>query len=144
MSFDSGAVAAVIKTKLEGLSGMGSVQIGAPESVGTRVGSYVTLGSQSTGRKTTGTTERQTRFFVMFLYRVEGAETTAETTLMALVDAFMVALHADLTLGGTCADLEVNSLAADEPEYQARAGKEFREYPVIVAAKQYGTYAVNP
>ena len=127
---------------------MGDVQIGAPENVSTRVGAYVSLGSRSLARKTTGTTEGDIRFFVNFLYRLDGSTTaneeTAETVLGGLVDAFFEALHSDLTLAGTVRDLIANSLAADEPEYQLRAGKEFREYPVIVEVKQRGTYAVNP
>lgn len=144
MAYDTTAAANELVTLLQNLSGMGNVQIGSPESVGTRVGAYVTMGSQQDGRKTTGTTQRETRFFVMLAYRVDGAEATAETTLMGLVDAFMVALHADLTLNGTCTQLAVNSQVADEPEYQLRAGKEYREYPIIVTVTQQGTYAVNP
>ncbi len=144
MAFNSGAVAAQLKTVLEGLSGMAVVQIGAPESVGPRISAYVTMGGQNVSRKTTGTTQRQTRFFCMMLYRVDGAETTAETTLMSLADAFMAALYADLTLSGTCTDLEASSNLADEPEYTVRAGKEYREYPIVVIVTQQGTYEVNP
>ena len=144
MAFDNGAVAAQLKTVLEGLSGMGVVQIGAPASIGPQVGAYVTMGSQEWTRKTTGTTRRQTRFFCLFAYRLDGAETTAETTLMSLVDAFLAALAADLTLSGNVVGLEADSTAADEPEYQLRGGKEYREYPVIVTTTQQGTYEVNP
>lgn len=144
MSFDSTAVANQLVTVLTGLSGMGAAQIGAPESVGPRVMSYVTMGSQQTVRKATGVMQREGRFFCMFAYRVDGAEATAETTLMGLVDAFLAALHADLTLGGTVFSLEANSLAADEPEYQLRAGKEYREYPVMVTVTQRDGYTVNP
>ncbi len=144
MSFNSTAVANQLVTLLTGLSGMGSAQIGAPETFGPRVGSYVTMGSQNTVRKATGVIQRETRFFCMIAYRVDGAEATAETTLMALVDAFMAALHADLTLSGTVTGLEANSLAADEPDYQLRAGKEYREYPVVVTVTQRDSYEVNP
>lgn len=144
MAYNSGAAAAELVTLLQALSGMGNVQIGAPESIGTRVGAYVTLGSQQDGRKTTGTTQRETRFFVMLAYRVDGAEATAETTLMGLADGFMAAINADKTLNGTVVDAVANSQAADEPEYQLRAGKEYREYPIIVTVTQRDTYAVNP
>lgn len=144
MSYNTTAVANALVTTLSGLSGMGAVQIGAPESVGHRVVSYVTMGSQSTTRKATGIMQRESRFFVMFAYRVDGAEATAETTLMGLVDAFFVALQADLTLGGAVHAAEFSSLAADEPEYQLRAGKEYREYPVVVTVIQRDSYAVNP
>lgn len=144
MSFNSQAVANALVSVLQGLSGMGAAQIGAPESVGPRVSSYVTMGSQQTRRKTTGTTLREARFFCMLVYRVDQAETTAETTLMNLVDAFLAALHADLTLGGVVTGLEASSAAADEPDYQLRAGKEYREYPISVTVTQTGSYEVNP
>lgn len=144
MAYNASAVATEIVSLLNGLSGMGAAQIGAFESVGPRVSSYVTLGSQSTIRKTTDTTQRESRFFVMFAYRVDGAEATAETTLMDLVDDFMDAVAADLTLGGTVHATEINSQAADEPEYQLRAGKEYREYPVMLTVTQRSTYEVNP
>jgi len=144
MSFNNSAAANELVTILAGLSGMGAAQVGAPESVGPRVMSYVTLGSQASSRKTAGVMQRETRFFCMFAYRVDGAEASAETTLMDLVDAFLAALHADLTLNGTVRSLEANSLAADEPEYQLRAGKEYREYPVMVTVVQQDSYSVNP
>jgi hypothetical protein len=138
------AVANALVSVLQGLSGMGAAQIGVPESVGPRVTSYVTMGSQSANRKASGVKLRESRFFCMFVYRVDQAEATAETTLMGLVDAFLVALDADLTLGGTVNSLEVSSAGADEPDYQLRAGKEYREYPVVVTVTQQGSYAVNP
>ena len=145
MALNSGAPAAVLVTILTGLDDMGSVQIGAPASIGTRVSAWVSLGSQRTLRKATGVVQRETRYLCMLVYRVDNTnESTAETTLMALVDDFMDALHADLTLGGTVLALEAHSLAADEPDYQLRAGKEYREYPIVVVTTQQGTYEVNP
>lgn len=144
MAFNSAAVANALVSVLQGLSGLGAVQIGAPESVGPQVSAYVTMGSQSVIRKATGVVQRESRFFCMLAYRVDGAEATAETTLMSLVDAFLAALHADLTLGGTVFSLEANSQAADEPDYQLRAGKEYREYPVVVTVVQRDGYNVNP
>lgn len=144
MAFNTSAVATQLVTVLSGLTGMGAAQIGAPESVGKRVHAYVTMGSQTPVRKTTERVDREARYMVMFAYRVDNAETTAETTLMGLVDDFMQALFADLTLNGTVDSLEVSSLAADEPNYQLRAGKEYREYPVIVSVMQRDAYEVNP
>jgi hypothetical protein len=144
MAYNAAAVASALQTILSGLSGMGAVQIGAPTSVGPQVGAYVTMGSQAIVRKSAGITQREGRFFCMLVYRVDGAETTAETTLMGLADAFMDALHADLTLGGVVADLMADSQAADEPDYQLRAGREYREYPIVVTVTQRATYEVNP
>lgn len=145
MAFNAQAVADAIKTKLLALSGMGSVQIGVPESVGPRVSAYITMGSMPLVRKATEVTRREARYFVNFAYRVDGAETTAETTLMGLADAFLDALHADMTLGGTCKSIvEISSGLADTPDYQLRAGKEYREYPFIITAAQDGNYTVSP
>jgi hypothetical protein len=144
MALATKAVANQLVSILTGLSGMGTVQIGAPESFSQRVGAYVTMGSHSLSRHATGVMRRQTRYLVVFVYRLDGAEATAETALMDLVDAFLAAIHADLTLGGNCKAVEIDVGLADLPEYQLRAGKEFREYPIIVIATQDGSYTVNP
>lgn len=144
MSYNSAAVANQLATVLAGLAGMGGSQVGAPESIGKQVTSYVTFGSFSPTRKTNGVVQREQRFFCMFAYRVDGNETAAETALMGLVDAFLVALQADFTLNNTVKSLEASSQAADEPDYQLRAAKEYREYPVVVTVTQQANYAVNP
>ncbi|RMG98266.1 MAG: hypothetical protein D6706_07370 [Chloroflexi bacterium] len=139
------AAANAVVSLLQSLSGMGDVQIGAPASVGTTVSAWVTMGSAQDEIRATGTTVRRQRLLVMFVYRIPTAgETTAETSLMALVDAFFAAVNADKTLGGVVDRAEVNSLAADEPDYAMRAGLEYREYPVVVSVTQQGTYEVNP
>lgn len=144
MALDTKAVADRVVAILRGLAGMGAVQKGVPEAWSKRVDAYVTMGSQPQGRKTTGTVYRDARFFVAFCYRVDGAEETAEETLMSLVDAFQAEIYADLTLAGTCQGVELDTGLADDPEYRPYAGKEFREYPIVVTARQYGSYAVNP
>lgn len=144
MSINTLAAANGIIAVLEQLSGLATVQIGVPLSVGTTVSAWVGLGGQADVRKATAVVQKRTRFFVMFCYRVDGNETTAETALMTLVDAFTVALNADLTLGGTVKELTISSAAADEPDYQLRAGKEYREYPMVIEATQHGSYTVNP
>jgi len=144
VDMNSGAIAAELKTILEGLTGMGTVAVGAPEAIGTRTGAYVTLGSQTTVREATSVFRRTSRFFILFAYRVDGAEATAEAGLMALVDGFVTAIYSDLTLNGTALTAAVDSSAADAPDYQMRAGKEFREYPVIVSADERGAFDPNP
>ncbi|MCP4415960.1 MAG: hypothetical protein GY805_05015 [Chloroflexi bacterium] len=123
---------------------MGAAQIGAPESVGPQMISYVTLGGLQVERVATGIVQRESRYFCMLAYRVDGAESTAETTLMDAVDDVLAALHADLTLNGTVTSLDASSATADEPEYQMRAGKEYREYPIVVRVTQRDAYTVNP
>ncbi len=144
MSLDTKAGANALKTVLTGLSGMGPVQLGVPKTSGPRVSAYVVAGSQTIVRKTTGTTARDARYNATLVYRVDGAETTAETTLMDLLDAFINALEADSTVGGVCKSIEIDTSLADAPEYYIRSGKEYREYPVLVTMRQYGTFNPNP
>jgi hypothetical protein len=125
---------------LQGLAGIGGAQIGVPESIGPRVYAYLTAGGISSGRKANGVMYRDARYRIAFVYRLDGAETAAETTVMGLVDAFLAALHADLTLAGTCEAIEIDAGLADAPEYQIRAGREYREWPLTVSCRQYATY----
>lgn len=144
MSVNNAAVAARIAAILANIDGMGAVNIGAPTAVPVTVSSYVTLGSQTTQRVAQGVFEQVARFWVMFLYRVDGNETTAENALMGMVDGFVAAVMADLSLAGTVDTATVDSSAADAPDYQLRAGKEYREYPVVVTVTQRGAFAPNP
>ncbi len=143
MALNTAAVATAIIAKLTALTGMGETGIGVPESTGTRVSAYVTMGSQPNERKATQLVRRNARYFVLFAYRVGSDQATAETTLMGLVDQFLTALYADLTLGGVCKGLEIDTGLADTPDYQMRAGKEYREYPIILTAPQDATYSTG-
>lgn len=144
MAVDSTNIANAIVDVLEGLTGIGPVQIGVPKSFTERIHAFVTMAGKPMGRKNAGMTYVDHRFFVNFVYRVADAESTAETTLMALVDEFLEALHDDLTLGGVCEGLDMDVTAPDEPEYRIYAGREYRDYPVVISARQYGSYATNP
>lgn len=139
----SKAIATQLVAVLTGLSI--TAQIGAPKSVAPTVSAWVSFGSTRGLRKATGTAQRTKRFFVLFVYRLDGDETTAEQALMDAVDSFVTALYADLTLNDTCRALEVDTGLADEPDYQLRAGKEYREYPVLVECRAASeSFEVNP
>ena len=75
---------------------------------------------------------------------VAGNVTTAETDLMALVDNFQAALNADLTLAHTCDGIDIDTGLADAPDYRMFAGKEYREYPCIIIARQTGAFNPAP
>jgi hypothetical protein len=128
---------------LEGLTGMGAVQIGAPSAISTAVGAWVSLGSQQTQRVAQGVMERETRLLVMLVYRLDKNSSTAEVALMGVVDAFLEAIFADLTRGGTVEATSVDTSAADEPTYQLWAGMEYREYPLIVSVIQRTAFTVQ-
>lgn len=148
MAYDTAGVADVVKDLLTDVlvaqAGGGTVQIGAPLNLATTVSAYVTLGSQTLVLKNTGTTQRQLRLLIVLAYRVAGNEETAETVLMGLVDDIIATVYADLTLGGVVMRAELASLGADEPEYMAIAGREFRQYPLVLTVWQQSSYTVNP
>lgn len=149
MALDSVAILEQLQTTLQAVitaeAGLANaVTIGVPESPPAKIFGYVTLGSQSTERAATGIFERTTRIMVMLGYRVNGAEATAERDLSAVVDAFVTAIYADLSLGGAVQSATVDSSAADDPDYQLRVGQEYREYPMIVSVLERGAFAPNP
>lgn len=128
---------------LSGLSGS-TVQLGVPEVVGPRVSAYVVAASQIVSKKGTGVTLRDIRYNCVLAYRVDAAVATAESDLMGILDDFIDALNADLTLGKKCQGAEIDLLLADVPVYYIRAGKEFREYPILVTLRQYGAFNPSP
>ena len=140
MAFNSKAVADQLVTLLGGVTGVNLARKGVPESQSVFLEADVTLGGHTIGRKAQGLTYRDQRYLVTFSYRLAGAESTAEDALMVAVDDFLEALNADLTLAGTCQGVEIDASSADSPDYQPRAGREFREYPLVIIARQYGTY----
>ncbi len=144
MAFSSKAVANKLVAILETVSGVNLARKGIPESQAVLLEADVTKGSDELGRKTAGVVYRDARFLVTFFYRLDGDEASAEDALMDAVDDFLAKLYADLTLGGLSAETSVDTSQADSPEYQPRAGREFREYPVAVIVRQYGSYNVNP
>jgi len=120
------------------------VQWGVPESASTRLSAYVTVGSQSPERKTSATVVRWTRYMVLLAYRVDNNEQSAEQALAAAVEGIQAAIQNDLTLGSVAADAEIDLGLADDPQYRMTAGREYREYPIIIALKQYGSYNIEP
>lgn len=131
---------------LAGLSGMGAdvVTMGVPESIGPRLSAYVVSASRVITKKATGITASDPRFNCVLAYRADGDVAAAEYQLIGVLDAFIDALNADLTLGGVCYGVEIDLTLSDTPQYFIRAGKEFREYPVLVTLRQYGAFNPRP
>lgn len=137
MAFDTlGPLEALIEL-LGDLDGVRKVYRGVPESVDNRLCAYVALAGQRVGRPTLRVMERKANYFVGLVYRVQGAEATAETTLAETLDALVLALDADRTLGGTAVNIELDLSLADRPEYRDLAGQEYRNYPVMVTVTQH-------
>lgn len=143
MGFNSSAVAARLVQVLEGIGV--PARIGAPQALTQRVSAWVGLGGMDVQLVATCVTQRTTRFYVLFCYRIdnEGAVAETETALMVAVDGFLEALYGDLSLDGLVDQVAVSAAMADEPNYQVRAGREFREYPVVVMCDEQGAYEVN-
>lgn len=108
----------------------------------------ITLAGVTTTLRTTGGTQVDIRYRINLLVRLAGAtagtETTAEGVLLGLVAQLLAALTADLTLAGTCHGLAIELAGGDDPGYVSAANAEYREYPLIVTCRQYGTFATNP
>lgn len=141
MSFDTTYGANHILALLAGLEGIGGVQIGVPESIGPRIYGYVTAASQSLAKKSVGGRwAREARYTATLAYRLDGQESTAETALMLLLDAFIEALLSNQILSDGSQITAIDTGLADLPEYVARAAKEFREYPIIITIQQFAEF----
>lgn len=142
MAFNTAAPLNQLITILTAISGIRQVYKGAPENFAKNVVAYVAAGQQDIRRHTTGTTRRRASYFVGLAYRVSDAEADAEGILCDSLDAFIAAVMADLTLNGTCKETVLDFTLASAPEYEVRAGREFRVYPLLVHCTQDGTYAL--
>lgn len=137
MSFNTAAGANALLAVVQGLSVDG--QIGVPESVNKRLYATVTAAGQTYSKLTLGAnagrTMRDARYMVTLVYRMDGGEAAAEAALMAKLDALALALKPGTeTAGGLVVAFETG--LADTPDYQVRAGKEFREFPILVTLRQ--------
>lgn len=144
MSLNALAPLDALVTMVTAISGVQTVFRGAPESLPTRVSAYVTLGGHTIDSDEFHGLERVARYLVVFGYRVMGAESTAEATIAAAVDAFEVAFFA-ARLAGTglfatattqVEDGGLDVSGADSPEYAVYAGQEYRLYPLLVTVSQ--------
>jgi hypothetical protein len=144
VAYSLAPVAARLVTILTGLSGLSAAAVGygPPMTLDQRITAWVSVGSQPTTPKTTGIMARDSRLFVLFEIRIDGDQAAAELLLMPLIDAFMAAIYVDLTLAGTCRGVELDTGLSESPEYQVRAGKAVRQYPVIVTVRQYAPHNV--
>jgi hypothetical protein len=146
MALDTAAPLARLVAVLQGLSGLQTVYVGVPESIGPQIAAYVALAGQSMPNETIDIAQREARYFCAFAYAVAGAEATAETTIAGLIDAFQVALLAERDSGmNSGSGPIVDSLGwdfslGDRPDYQPIAGQEFRVWPCLVTVTQHASY----
>lgn len=145
MAVDPTATAQRLVAVLSGLTGMQSVMLGVPESLGTRVAAYVTFDRWGVDDRIGGLGRYEVDFQVTFGYRVAGAEPAVETDLMAMVGRFTAAVMAErrTQFAGTCSSVPAgfpDFSRAASPQYAPFAGVEFRLYPGIVRAIFQETY----
>lgn len=137
MAFDSVGPLNYLKTTLAGIAGVNQTYKGVPESIGRRVSAIVAVGGQRLEFEAMRVVARDAGYFVEFAYRIaENDEGTAEDTLAGFLDAFLVALYADQTLGGTCEWIDLDFGLMSDPSYRPTAGQEFRIAPLMVWARQ--------
>lgn len=136
MAWDSAGPLNHLNTLLAGIAGVGQTTKGIPESVGARVSASVSVGGQRLEFDAFKILERMAGYFVEFAYRVQGNEGAAEDQLATFLDAFLTALYADQTLGGTCEWIETDFSLTSDPQYRPTAGQEFRTFSFVVWARQ--------
>lgn len=144
MSFDTGGVLSFLAAQIATVTGIQSVSMGAPASIGNQVIAYVALGAQSVVEKATGLLQREADYYVGLAYAVQDAPASAETTIAAVVDALIALVYADKTLGGRVTNATLDLTLVRAPLYQDVLGQEYRVYPVIVRTTQQDAFVVNP
>lgn len=130
-------------------AGANTAQLGIELAPSARLSVHVTLGSIIAASKVTGgVVAYDIRYRVLWAYRLAaatgGAETTAESAMMAAVEDYLQLIYDDRTLSATCEGATVELVGSDEPEYRSLTAQEWREVPVIVTCRQYGSFAANP
>lgn len=144
MPLATGAALDALVTMVTGVTGMQRVYKGVPESLSNTVDAYITVGGHTIDSEEFGENRRDTHFWVVFGYRVHGAEATAEDTLADYIDAFEAAFFT-ARHGGTglfdhattgVEDGLLDASVADSGDYLAFAGQEFRTWPYLVTVVQ--------
>ena len=151
-TFDVEAALEGLKALVQTVPSMESVQVGAPESLGTRISAWVTVGDPGEiGSTVQGVYELDLMLICWFGYAVEGSEQAAEAQLGDYISELTRRLIQNRmgTVGGVTRNLNgsVDRLglpraAAGPADYTTMAGLEARTYPVgvrIVQRENLGT-----
>ena len=127
-------------------AGLQKVYAGSPEAFANRVSAYVAIlpGAPSPSGSG-GVVSRDVRYFIGIGYRIGGAESTAETVLAAVVDAFHVAFYTTYPardLGGVITNGRFEDHPERSPVYQRLAAQEFRIVPLVLVGTQSQTFSL--
>jgi len=144
MAFDIEAAFDAVKDLIQSVQGMtaSSVKEGVPESFGPSVAAFVAMSPITFRDVAGGLAEIEVTFYILFGYKVSGAEAEAERKLMRgiadLMPKFLTARANDF--GGTLENATINLELAGQPEYEIFAAQEYRRYPVLIKGCLQSTF----
>lgn len=128
---------------------MESVQVGAPESMTSRIATWVTMGDPGeVGPRVAGVYELPINLIVWFGYVVEGSEQAAEAQLADYISELvrrMIQNRAGTVdgvtrnLNGSVDRMDLPQAAAGVSDYTSMAGQEARTYPLGIRIVQRET-----
>jgi hypothetical protein len=134
MAFDIESAFDAVKGLISSIDGMLLVKEGVPEAFGPSVSAFIAMAPISFRDIATGLLEIEVTFYVLFGYKVSGAEADAERKLMRgiadLIPKFVAARLNDF--GDTLVSATINLELAAQPEYEIFAAQEYRRYPVLI------------
>lgn len=146
MTFDVEAALNGLKALMETIPSMESVQIGAPESLSTRIAAWVTVGDPGDiGSTVQGVYELDLMLIAWFGYVVEGCEQAAEAQLADYISELTRRLIQNRmgtvdgvarNLGGSVDLMGLPRAAAGPSDYALFAGSEARTWPVGIRIVQ--------
>jgi hypothetical protein len=145
VAFDLRGMLTAVQTMVSALpsivSTSAAIYMGVPESFAARINAFIVLGAATPQDSMMGSQEWMPAITVVFGYRVEAVESTAELVIadliLELTDA-IVGPSGDATVGGTIdrGRVTLDMSGASMPEYRAIAGSEARLYPVTITGYQ--------
>lgn len=150
MALDSVSPLAAIQALLLGLVDganqplLKSVVIGVPTAIGNNVAAYVALSPQAVAPVASGVIQRESSYFIGIYYQMAASISEPELALAAVVDAFIKAVYADLTLGGLAMKLVLDLSLSKDPKYALVVGQEYRTFPAQITLTQRDSYNVTP
>lgn len=146
MAFNVEAALEGLKALVETIPSIESAQIGAPESLSTRIAAWVTIGDPGEiGARVTGIYELDLSLIIWMGYVVEGSEQAAEAQLADYISELtrrLIQNRADTVdgvsrnLNGSVHRLGLPQAAAGPADYTMFAGQEARTYPLGIRILQ--------
>lgn len=141
--FDLRGMLTAVETMVSALpsivSTSAAVTMGVPLTFDALINAFIFLGPATPGDNAFGGQDWEPMVTVVFGYRVQGGEQTAELIIADLIlQITNQVLVTDPTVGGTIDDgrVKLDMNAAARPEYAAIAGSEARMYPVTIRGFQ--------